>query len=539
MAIKRKIGLLVFLMLLVSSFPASAATFENNGTVVASVADSLRYDSGNTGQIASDPRVLNDYLNYLGVNFDAYKYIHTVDVSGVYYASTTINRASSFTAYVGGVYYGSGVIGFQNDLNSNNVTRYYVFNHINSTLAESLTGNRVMYLEHTINMTDIHYRNIYYRGNDGTGSSITDNVTVESVSPSQPVLCFIRYVYSGSYFDIHRDISIADAKYKTSVSNTYKNLYNYTRDGQYADVVISKGSTNSKWTIYSGGAEYINESTFNTNGFRIYMPVSAGSSARVLFQTGLNPVERTIVFEPGTSCGTGGTTTGSTNATAGAIYLERDQYFRGERVNITYAFADSSGGKIRINDELQNMRHGTTVSSTGGMNATWSYFVANTDPLGEYTVSLYDSENKLLANQKFNIDSQQLVTVEVQPKTVKKYDRVKIYYKTSGPARLVVRSHLGRCDVLDVSVNSPTLTAVDYIPTQYIGSYNVSLQGTTTVHDGFNVESAELAESETITGTTTRPGRTGAKAALDELEGLMPSMVVIVAMMLFLRVLRG
>jgi len=395
------------------------------------------------------------------------KYLDSMLVSNIYKRSTgveyTINDYTTFTATVDGVFYGSGTIGLI-ESTSVDVRIDIEFLSINDSYADTLTGIK------TISLT---YDNSIL--SDVTvlvgGTTYTANVAATVLTAANPS----GIASSQGAYPVYTHCT-----YFTGWASVYSNDYDYDYNSTtgLSSIDIEKGTFSSKWNVHnSTGGSYFYESAYNLNDISQSFFRGAQVHANVTFNVdGGTHVTRTI--DP---YGVDEEDEEEDDYIPCEVSTDNSSYLRGDMVTVYYN--TSTAGELRVYVDQTDLKHQRTISGPTE-DGVWTFYISDDEPFGLYQVMLTNSLNVMLDTAYYNLSSSGSV-LSVVPEYSELYDNIFIWYQTINESVLsiVALSPDPDVEVFNTTVNSSSLTYLEWTPTVYPGGYNFYLYDDETLDD--------------------------------------------------------
>lgn len=355
----KKILIFVCLALLLYTLPATASSdpnqdFNSSGKIEFQLSESASY----TSSWIDTPRelyVLHPYR--LHHRFTDAQYLYTVGFQNELFrinSAIPVNIQSSFTATVDGKYYGSGQIVLSDRYQDNRVALYYYFSDINSTYAETLIGDKDIYIT-----TDLDFAS-------NVVSRAVQKREVNAPTSAQPTQA---HAATHPNFNSATGYRMGDVHVITSFGKIYQNsyLYSYNANTKLFTINVDRSTSASKIHIYdASGTDYVNENLYSNAHFDFVKPLLNGVILDVTWDfDGGTTRSKTIHLASTTQSG------GSTPMHS--IAWGKSSYSTGETASISYNIDNPDAGtylyKIRIGD-AQNIKRTDNLGTASG---TYSY----------------------------------------------------------------------------------------------------------------------------------------------------------------------
>jgi len=400
------------------------------------------------------------------------KYFNSLYVSGIYKRSTgveyTINDYTTFTATVDGIYYGCGIVGMIEDT-STNICFDLDFTEINESYADTLSGihNIVLSYDGSI-LSDVTRK---YLGYPTASAHSNFDTILTSVNPSA--------LESSQNADVYTDCNYF-AAWSSAFSNDYDYSYNSTTG--LSSINIDKLYSSSKWNIHNfTGGSYFYESAYNLNDIDQSFLRGAQVRANVTFYAG-ETVHVTRTIDP---YGTDEEEEDEDDYTPCEVSTDNSSYLRGDMVTVYYN--TSTAGELRVYVDQNQLMHQRTITGPT-VDGVWTFYISDDEPLGLYQVMLTNSLNDMLDTAYYNLTSSGSV-LSVVPEYSELYDNIFIWYQTINESVLSIVAIEPDPDVevYNATVNSSSLTYLEWTPTVYTGVYNFYLYDDETLTDNVSV----------------------------------------------------
>ena len=464
--------ILIFVCLL-CTLPATASSdpnqdYNTSGKIEFQLSESASYTSSST---------YNHYQSFLLYPYRIYhrftdaQYIYMIGFQNELSRKNSaipVNLQSSFTATVDGTYYGSGQIVLSDRYQDNKVALYYYFSDINSTYAETLIGDKDIYIT-----TDLDFAS-------NVVSRAVQKREVNAPTSAQPTQA---HAATHPNFNSATGYRMGDVHVITSFGKFYQNpyLYSYNANTKTFTINVDRSTSASKLRIYdASGTDYVNENLYSNAHFDLVKPLLDGVILDVSWDIDGGTTKTKQIHLASTT-----TPSGSSSS---SINWDKKTYNKGETGQITYqinGFNDNvfdyylhifDSSSTKINHPLSSSEG--SYSYTFNPNAISGYYAARIEAYYANGTRVYlEGDSAYYSNEVYRVTfSQPVYTVG---------DIAVISYY-GAPAGSFIYLH-GKFNNLDViSANFTNLSGTGYVTYEFTDT-NADFYYARLIYDSYNL----------------------------------------------------
>lgn len=475
-----KITFIIFFILCITTVSAND-NFSKSGTVDYSYSLSSPYMVSSSGSSTQAWTVDASFIKH---RFTDCKIISSYTFKDYWSSSLsyTKNAVTSFTCTVGGVYYGSGMISVEEQLDGT-IWFKVDFDNVDESYANTLTGEQIISLSYDNSVwsgTGIKSGSKYYGGSLSVSTPGTLCYSVNSVT-------YISYIGSAA-----NNVVI-------SYVTLYSNEYDYSFVNNVSSLSISRSSSASLWSVYDSedSLYFKDQGSYSTTSIDQTFFRYCGVYANTTFNTGSGPVS---VY---TTLDINGTIAAGDSGITPNISVTNDTYYYGDMIDVLYTAVDA--------DTIDVVHRNTGVYLSlmeviPAENATRSFFIYNGSNLGVYDVTLRDhapgthtGPYTIKATDSFTLSGYETSAsmIDIDLPLCYLYDSFIISYRTNDSATLSIEDPSGEV-VHSETVNTSDIDYLIYTPTKAAGWYTAYLYDDVTLSDTILVYSSDPPEDDLV-----------------------------------------